>query len=667
MNSLIMKPSYTCLLQLGLVAASLLPGCYNRAPSYQLLPKNVKPALDKSGPNRSELLRVIAHYNEQPSDSLKLRAAYFLIANMDHLYYYQGKLLEDYLDYFVAVQAKEGYTGRLNRYQLDTLYGPFSYDKLEKKYDVQEITTDQLEENIESAFKVWQEQPWGKNYDFSQFCEYILPYKMGNEQPEYNRAEIGDQYTALLRSVDSANTDPLAACTFINNELRKKGWFLLVGTAFLPHFPVSKLIRYQAGACREQADLGAYVFRSIGIPTSIDFIPQWPTRSMGHDFNAVIDPDGKPVMFGTADEDPGFSRLMDAPKGKVYRRTYEKNEQSLAVVRSAGEFIPEFMKDAYFRDVTDQYVACRDILVPLHEVSPENGQYRHAYLCVFNSSEWVPIHWGNIHDEAVLFSKMENNIVYLPAYFGVSGVVSASYPFVLTKDWRLRFLIPDSNKLINSLRLRQVFPAIPHHLESLEGVFQGANTPDFCDPQDLYNVGATNSLQHMYNGVKINRARSFRYVRYYNRRQCIIGEMEFYSGNRKLSGKVLSSGPSLDIQDFYTREKAVDGDPGTSFISLGGKAAWVGVDLERPRKIDSIRFSPGISVFGPRCYVVPGHRYALQYWIAGHWAPIGVRTARDASVTFSGLPSGALYHLHDLTKMNEERCFTIEGGKVQWW
>ena len=38
-----------------------------------------------------------------------------------------------------------------------------------------------LVSNIEWAFKVWREQPWGKNVSFEQFCEYILPYRIGNE------------------------------------------------------------------------------------------------------------------------------------------------------------------------------------------------------------------------------------------------------------------------------------------------------------------------------------------------------------------------------------------------------------------------------------------------------------------------------------------------------
>ena len=36
--------------------------------------------------------------------------------------------------------------------------------------------------NIEWAFKVWREAAsWGKNLPFGQFCEYVLPYRVGNE------------------------------------------------------------------------------------------------------------------------------------------------------------------------------------------------------------------------------------------------------------------------------------------------------------------------------------------------------------------------------------------------------------------------------------------------------------------------------------------------------
>ena len=37
--------------------------------------------------------------------------------------------------------------------------------------------------NIDSAFRVWREKPWASHVGFDDFCEYILPYTVGQYQP----------------------------------------------------------------------------------------------------------------------------------------------------------------------------------------------------------------------------------------------------------------------------------------------------------------------------------------------------------------------------------------------------------------------------------------------------------------------------------------------------
>jgi hypothetical protein len=46
----------------------------------------VEEVLQEAGSNRCELEKVLKHYSKNPADSLKLRAAEFLIANMSGRY-----------------------------------------------------------------------------------------------------------------------------------------------------------------------------------------------------------------------------------------------------------------------------------------------------------------------------------------------------------------------------------------------------------------------------------------------------------------------------------------------------------------------------------------------------------------------------------------------------
>ncbi|MCD8186850.1 MAG: hypothetical protein LUD68_10565 [Rikenellaceae bacterium] len=52
---------------------------------YGNIPEEVHKAILLSGNNSSELMKVLHHYR-RPQDSLKLQAAYFLIANMPGKY-----------------------------------------------------------------------------------------------------------------------------------------------------------------------------------------------------------------------------------------------------------------------------------------------------------------------------------------------------------------------------------------------------------------------------------------------------------------------------------------------------------------------------------------------------------------------------------------------------
>ena len=57
--------------------------------------KRLKIALELAGDNKEELLKVINHY-QAPKDSLKLKAAYFLIENMPYHFSYDTTFLYRY-------------------------------------------------------------------------------------------------------------------------------------------------------------------------------------------------------------------------------------------------------------------------------------------------------------------------------------------------------------------------------------------------------------------------------------------------------------------------------------------------------------------------------------------------------------------------------------------
>lgn len=143
----------------------LVSGCGNR-------PDRLEYALEFAGKNRVELEKVLDHYK---GDTLKYRAACFLIENMPRWYAYDGWQL----DTLHAIQSRQ-LAGALS--ESDKKWRVFDFHTLKKVYDAKVITSDYLIRNIEMSFKEWKERPWNRTLPFEDFCELILPYRIGNER-----------------------------------------------------------------------------------------------------------------------------------------------------------------------------------------------------------------------------------------------------------------------------------------------------------------------------------------------------------------------------------------------------------------------------------------------------------------------------------------------------
>ncbi len=323
-------------------------------------------SLTKAGGNRHELENVINKYAKYKKDSLKLAAACFLINNLDGWYYYEGEQLDHYQDYLKLIRQDQNH-GEYFLKSFNKLYGPFSIEKANRKYDIREVTSDQLIDNIECAFSSWQLEPWAKNISFQQFCNYILPFRILDEMPEYHRIGIYEEFRHSLDSIREKKGGLISAGTILNETLKKNPWIFSLRTSFLPHYNALRILDYRAGSCREMSDLAFYVMRAAGIPVAIDFIPQWPYRSMGHEFNVLLDENGKSIAFLGTEDDPGTAHKPLSRKGKVFRHMYSVDSSSLGMVKADDDIVPAFLADPRIKDVTDQYVKCFTVKTPMED------------------------------------------------------------------------------------------------------------------------------------------------------------------------------------------------------------------------------------------------------------------------------------------------------------
>lgn len=156
-------------------------------------------------------------------------------------YYYEGEQLEKYKILYESLALSKQTPVEITD-SIKKMYGAFNPSDLYKKYDKNTLSVDFLSYHIDWAFKVWQEQPWGKNISFDDFCEYILPYRIGDEQPEYWRECLYDQYNPLLDEFRKSthSDDPVEAARVIIKYLCGQ-IFLLLLKYLLCHEPAQLL------------------------------------------------------------------------------------------------------------------------------------------------------------------------------------------------------------------------------------------------------------------------------------------------------------------------------------------------------------------------------------------------------------------------------------------
>ncbi|MCK4640311.1 MAG: transglutaminase domain-containing protein [Candidatus Marinimicrobia bacterium] len=416
--------------------------------SHVNITENVQDILNKSGGNKAELKKVIRHF-QHPEDSLKLKAAYFLIGNMEMQSYAHFIVVDsaktdmhfnvlDYLDYEAMIAAWdsiEAIKGEIRNWCDTTIY------------DYNIITAEYLISNIDLAFKAWYENSWSKHINFDQFCEYILPYRGSNEPIENWRAYFFQKYQWVKDSVKNDN-DPVEAAILINNDI--KSWF-----SFDPRFyrqstdqGLSEMLLNKKGRCEDMTNLALYAMRSMGIPVMSDFTPYWAKTGNNHAWNAIIDKNGDVIIFMGGEANPGKYKLNQT-KAKVYRKTFARQANSLAEIKEEWEKAPPYINRNSIVDVTDDYIAVADVNIKLQKEVPDSANF--AYICVFNTGEWKAIHWSRISDDHEAgFTDMGLDIAYLPAYYVNEKIVPAGKPFILTETGNLIFLKPDTLNLTSA-------------------------------------------------------------------------------------------------------------------------------------------------------------------------------------------------------------------------
>ncbi len=411
---------------------TLITGIAGAAMSQSSYPDNVNQALEKSGKNLSELMQVLAHY-APTKDSLKLRAAYFLIGNMEgHSYvtYFLKDTVGNAVD-FSALNYPNYDSLTADFKQLEAKHGTLDFDRKETMEDLEVITADFLIKQIDYAFKAWRERPWAKKLTFDQFCEYVLPYRGSNEPLEDWRGTFWSKYQDLPgKMADSA--DPIEAAKLINKDVMT--WFAFDERYY--YHPtdqgITEMLTNHKGRCEDMTNATIYAMRANGLAVTSDYTPFWATCGNNHAWNAILTPNGRVIPFMGAESNPGDYALAHK-FAKVYRKTYGKQLQNLAFQPHKQEKLAPWLAGKNYKDVTAEYGPVCNVTRTLSFPAPDTIDI--AYICVFNEGEWKPIDWGRRTESgSVTFTDMAKNVALLVGLYVDGKIQPLGEPFLIRDD-----------------------------------------------------------------------------------------------------------------------------------------------------------------------------------------------------------------------------------------
>ena len=660
-----------------LVSSFFLVSC-----NHPVIPENVKNVLALAGKNRDNLEAVLKHYSKK-KDSLKFRAACYLIENMSGHYAYYLNNQEEYDPVFSMIANENQANKRALWDSAATIFKKIDFSEIKRLDDLNTISSKFLIDNIDASFYAWEHYPWCSGIDFNKFKKYILPYRATTEPLQSIKKSIQKDYAWVMDSVKGG------ACM--------EDVFTLIYNNFYSHYEISTGVKYpislsygqiikaKGGRCADMCNLLNMIMKSMGVVSVIDIVTHWANRNSGHLWVAFLDKKGNPLTI--ADDNQLRKRdylnsgkfVLDTPgiaffddniqveiykkASKVFRKTFEINNESLCYETSSySEKTPAQIDDLFNYDVSSFYLKTKNIELTVPNTYGKNF----AYLCIFDFGEVYPVHWARIVDNKVIFKDIGNDVLYFPAIFKDGVFIPFADPLLLHKNGELSTKTPGLKKSKNMMLTRKypLFGNILNYANRMfGGKFQGSNLPDFSEATELYSV---NKTFIKYNEVTIHDTKPYRYVRYLAPKQTNgdVAEIRFFAStgkkDREITGQYIYKNKGAVTKEYFN---AFDNNLDSYYFSEV-KDAWIGIDLgeNNQKKVTKIGFCPRTD----SNFIIPGLDYELFYWQNG-WLSLGRKIADSYLLNYQNVPSGAVFWLHCHSGGKEERIFTYENNRQIWW
>ncbi len=368
------------------------------------IPNEVINTLNESDIRKPDLLKVILTF-QQPEDSLKLQSAYFLIQNLDNNYSIKMSLydssdnliqinIEDFADYTTIKEYRDS---------LEKISGKLSYKADSIWLDIDTLKSEFLINHINTAFTTMQNNTWSTKYDFNTFCNYILPYRVANEEIEPSINFFQTKYAHLIQQ----NLSIVDLATLLNSEINNE---LSYDERLVINPNVQSVAILEETYAGNLLDLNVYkvnALRSMGIAAALDYTPFFADSILGFYSTTVLLPDNNKLILLHSDDHA--TPYQQGKVAKVYRRLHRNDPESLFSIKDKKTHTPPFLGNYNYLDVTNEYLQTADISIDCADT------LQFIYLAILNENKWKPVEWAQVESDGnAIFSDMATGVYYKP-------------------------------------------------------------------------------------------------------------------------------------------------------------------------------------------------------------------------------------------------------------
>lgn len=581
-----------------------------------------------------ELKAALNHYSK-PEDSLKRKAMYFLIVNLD----YKKGLTKNADNEIVSIYKKMYDACLLDTFDFRKNYKYTPVFNTTEIADADLIKAEDLIENVDLAFESYK-LPWAKNVSFNDFCEYVLPHRIMDEPFSKWRKFFLQKNSTLIKYLLKNKIDnPEQVAKILNDSLIKQ--YKFYGSLELPCPNLVSLDKNPIGLCMPRYLLYAAQARSIGLPIALDFIPQFGNFAGSHYWVTLIQKRNFSFNAGEKWESCPFRGV------KYFRHQYTNN------LRDSDK---SPLNNPNVIDVSKQYQDKRigDLTIELN-----NSVSKDLYLFTFGTSkEFVCLQKANIDYKKVIFNSISyyDDAILFIGYFKGTEIIPLENPFKI-HNWtsEISYLFP-SKKFVQTIRLFRKYPITSDERifqeEVIGAKIQGSNFKNFKNSTDLFTFKEypQNDIK-----VKLDSKRDFDYYRYLpnESNQMNLAELEFIFDNGK---DVINDSKYYQFDSKCDNiNNLFDGNIRTYFCS--SKKNWIGIDrsLSKKKKITSLK----IISRNTYNFIEKNCTYELFYFDFG-WKSLGTKKAKDLFIDFQNVPTNSVLLLKNLSDGYQERIFTYE-------